>query len=393
MAPGLEKTEADVIVAGHLALDIFPALLPDADPAGLLAPGTLTEAGPLQFAPGGCVANTGLALHRLGVSVGLAARVGGDETGRLVRARIAAECPGLAEHLRETAEAGSYTLVFSTPRTDRSFLHFPGPNASFRAADVDWERWPEARFFHFGYPPLMRGMYSDDGEQLAELMRGAKAAGLTTTLDMAMPDSESVALGVDWRTVLGRALPYVDLFLPGYEEMRLMLGAPDEDAQSAAYAPERVAALAEELLALGCRAVALKLGQAGLYLRTSERASAPGFPGGGWQNRELWAPCFSVTAAGTTGAGDCTIAGFLAGLSKGLPPEAVMTGAVAAGACSVERTDALGGIVHWDAMLRRIEAGWPSRRLDLGDKGWRRDEGKRIWSGPADAGRLIEGKE
>jgi len=51
-----------VIVAGMVVLDLIPAL--PADAAGLrFRPGVVVRTGPARIAPGGCVANTGTALH------------------------------------------------------------------------------------------------------------------------------------------------------------------------------------------------------------------------------------------------------------------------------------------------------------------------------------------
>jgi len=44
-----------------------------------------------------------------------------------------------------------------------------------------------------------------------------------------------------------------------------------------------------------------------------------------WAGVELWAPCFKVAVAGTTGSGDATIAGFLAGLLRDLPAAQALT--------------------------------------------------------------------
>ena len=62
----------DVVVAGHVSFDLFPALHGPV----VLEPGGLVVAGPARLSTGGVVTNTGLALHRLGVDVRLIGRVG-----------------------------------------------------------------------------------------------------------------------------------------------------------------------------------------------------------------------------------------------------------------------------------------------------------------------------
>lgn len=61
-------------------------------------------------------------------------------------------------------------------------------------------------------------------------------------------------------------------------------------------------------------------------------------------DRDLWAPCFRVNVICTTGAGNATIAGFLAGLLHDLSPEDTLAAAVAVGACNVEAAYALSRI-------------------------------------------------
>ena len=111
----------------------------------------------------------------------------------------------------------------------------------------------------------------------------------------------------------------------------------------------------------------IKLGDQGAYLRTSgSRARLAGMgkcaptdlvP---WVGRELISPCFRAKVVGTTGSGDCTIAGFLAGVLKGLGPEECLQAAVAVGACSVEAADATSGVPGWNVVERRIHKGWPT---------------------------------
>ncbi|MDB4868009.1 MAG: sugar kinase, ribokinase, partial [Cohnella sp.] len=102
-----------------------------------------------------------------------------------------------------------------------------------------------------------------------------------------------------------------------------------------------------------------------------------------WCDRELLATCYEVSAVGTTGAGDCTIAGFLTGLLHGGTPESVLDGAVAVGACNVERADAVSGVPSWADVQRRMEAGWMRRDNKLALPGWNRGDNG-LWVGPGD---------
>jgi sugar/nucleoside kinase (ribokinase family) len=368
----------------------------------LLVPGKLIDVGPLTTSTGGPVSNTGLALHRLGFPVRLMGKIADDVVGHAILDVLRQHGPDLADGMIVTKEShSSYTVVISPPGVDRIFLHSPGANDTFGADDVDYSKLEGARLFHFGYPPLMRRMFADGGNELASLLRQVKERGLTTALDMARPDPASDAGKADWRAILTKALPHVDIFLPSFDETLYMLdrrrfdemerGGGDLNAQAEA---ALLRGLADELIGMGAAMVGLKLGSQGMYLRTTGArtrianmgACAPKEPEV-WAGRELLAQCFAVTVVGTTGSGDATIAGFLGAFIKGLSPDEAMTAAVAVGACNVEAPDALSGIPAWSVVEQRLAGGWARRDTAVGLPGWRWDEKKQIWRSESDGPR------
>jgi sugar/nucleoside kinase (ribokinase family) len=360
---------AQVVVAGHVCLDVIPAL----DRPAALEPGALINVGPAELPTGGAVLNTGLALHRLGVGVHLVGRVGDDLFGTGVLDALRARDPSLAAGMVVVpGEATSYSIVISPPGVDRSFLHCPGANDTFTSGDLPDDALARARIFHFGYPPLMRSMFADGGAELRRVFARARDAGATTSLDLSMPDPGSEAGRVDWEALLAGTLPGVDVFAPSIGELLVMLaGGP-----SATVDRELLAGLAEGLLAMGAAVVAIKLGDQGLYVRTSADpgrigrvAGRLGLRADDWLDREVLSPCFAPRrVAGTTGSGDATIAGLLAALLRGDDAAAAATSATAVGACSVEAPDATGGIPPWPQVADRMASGWARLpvALDLG---------------------------
>jgi sugar/nucleoside kinase (ribokinase family) len=290
----------------------------------------------------------------------------------------------------------SYTVVINPPDADRTFLHCPGANDSFEAEDVPDQVLDEGHLLHFGYPPIMARMYEDGGVQCEALLQRARQRGLTVSLDMARPDPASPAGRVDWRSWMERVLPLVDVFVPSIDEILFMLDRScfDQLESGGGLATGLDAALlsrvAEELLGMGAAIVLLKLGDYGAYLRTTgkaERLASTGVCGPDqedWLARELYAPCFKVDVAGTTGAGDCTVAGFLAGLIRRLGPEETIRAAVAVGACSVEAPDAWSGVQPWDRMAARLGAGWEQLDKTPALPGW--TPAMPAWRGPTDGG-------
>ncbi len=240
------------VVAGHICLDMIPNLehLKPGQFSEMFKPGRLIVAGAVTFAPGGPVPNTGIAMHRLGVPVDLIARVGADPFGQIVRAIIAGQGPRLAEGITaDDRSATSYTVIICPPGMDRFFLHCPGTNDIFSAEDIDYRLVSQAGLFHFGYPPIMQRMYRQGGAGLEQVYRQAKATGVTTSLDMTLPDPSSPGGQVDWAAILGRVLPYVDIFLPSIEELLFMLRRQTYDDLSRARQP---AGTGDPRAAVGC---------------------------------------------------------------------------------------------------------------------------------------------
>jgi sugar/nucleoside kinase (ribokinase family) len=390
---------AEAVVAGHICLDVIPLLVGG---AVQFTPGHTVEAGPAIFATGGAVSNTGLALYKLGVPTRLMGKVGDDLFGQAILRIIAAHGRELAAGMVVApGESTSYSIILSSPSADRMLIHAPGCNATFGADDVRYDALSEVRLFHFGYPPLMERMYAGDGRELTAIFQRVKALGITTSLDLSMPDSASAAGRADWSAILSATLPYVDIFLPSAEEILLMLRRPMFEqlvAQSKhnkpldAITPAMIMELGQALLDMGTKIVGIKIGERGLYLRTANAAALVQMGRGGvadvaaWSERELWAPCFATQVAGTTGSGDATIAGLLMGLLRGMPPIETLATACAVGACSVEAVDALSGLRSWPETAKRMASGWQRLPLALeqSQAGWYWDDAHEIWIGPMD---------
>ncbi|MDR3577435.1 MAG: carbohydrate kinase family protein [Anaerolineaceae bacterium] len=391
------------LVAGAITIDIFPNLdhLPQGQFETLFQPGHLIIAGEATFATGGPPSNVGLTLSRLGVPTTLAAKIGADRFGEILRSTLQSHTLNApnGQHLLDglvvdPAESTSYSLVINPPGVDRIFIHCPGANSTFRAANINYDLVAQAGIFHFGYPPIMRSMYANGGSELASVFQQAKAAGATTSLDTAFPDPSSEAGQADWPAIFQAVMPSVDIFLPSIEELLFMMrrstyqrllksaNGPLLDLVT----PALLTDLSSQFLQMGVKMVVIKLGERGLYLRTAQQSVLAGLGNACpsdlsvWADRELWSPCFQVKVAGTTGSGDATIAGFLSALLRDLTPEQAVTAAAAVGACNVEAADALGGIRSWEETQARIAAGWPRRPLNLDPAiGWHANSASGIW--------------
>lgn len=361
--------DLDITVAGHICLDIIPELLVGTNAANVFCPGTLRTVGPATLSTGGVVSNTGLSLYQMGFQVQMAGKVGDDPLGatilEILRQKDAQLAAGM---IIAPGQNSSYTVVLNPPGIDRAFLHCPGVNDTFTADEMDTDQIAAGRILHFGYPPLMRGIYSDGGQKLARKFAEIQQRGLLTALDMANPDPLGESGKVDWVNWLKTVLPSVDVFLPSFDEVLLMVDKPRYDELCAcqinpasASNLEEIERLARLLISYGAKIVALKLGDQGLYLRTAEDLSVlqlrlkwADFSWKDWRNVREYTPCYKVPVVGTTGSGDATVAGFLGALLKGLDPKSAVNAAAATGACNVTAADATSGVPSWEKILECV---------------------------------------
>ena len=321
---------ADVICLGIFVADLIARPVDEYPKRGELA---LCEA--IKPFIGGCAANTGIGLQKLGVSTGVMGKVGRDGFGEFVKGVLAEnglETGGLAED--ETAPT-SATMVMVAGDGERSFIHCIGANAAFTENDVSWNLIADAKLLHIAGHFLMPAF---DGNPCAEVLQRAKAMNVTTALDTAWDASGR------WLSTLRPTLPYIDYFVPSYSEARRCVeGLGFKDT------PQNVAKFFQDE---GVGVVALKMGEAGSYIRAGEKDDYS----------ELQIPPFRVRAVDATGAGDAFAAGFLAGVMHGFDLEQTGKLANAAGACVVTDVGTIAGYRSLNETLEFIKeqekSGW-----------------------------------
>jgi sugar/nucleoside kinase (ribokinase family) len=306
-----------IVVAGHLCVDLTPRLAGDEH----IDPGHLFEVGPLSVRLGGSVANTGGDLVDLGLPVDVVAAVGDDELGELLRRAVGGRT-GMTPFLRcVSGSRTSYSLVFETPQTDRTFWHHVGSNARFDGTELRDIDDPD--LVHVGYPSLLPGLVADGGAPLREMLRQLRARGATTSLDLAVIDRHSPTGSLDWREVLSGSMDQVDLITPSVEDLTSAL---PELAAPGATEDAGVERLAEQLLDWGAAVAAVTAGPRGVFLRGAGRARLRD-AGRGFSDAHAWAdarewvrPYVLERVATTTGAGDAATAGMLYGIFTGMSP-------------------------------------------------------------------------
>lgn len=371
-----------VVVAGNICLDITPIFPPQKGNKieYIMQPGKLIHMAGVDVHTGGAVANTGLGMKILGADVKLMAKLGNDEFGKLVM-EVLHQYGDDKDFNMAISEVGntSYSVVVAIPGIDRIFLHSPGVNDTLSYEDIDMDVVAEAALFHFGYPPLMRNMYIQDGEEMVKILRKVKSFQTATSLDMAFIDSESEAGKTDWKKWLEKVLPYVDFFVPSAEEIcnildkerykEWCLRADGRDITEILDIEKDIKPLADELLTKGAKVILIKCGASGMYYRTAEEAVLKKVGADveldvvTWANKEGFESSFvPEQILSGTGAGDTSIAAFLTAMLEGRPIEKCVELAAATGASCVEAYDALSGLKSFEKLEKKIQAGWQKNR-------------------------------
>ena len=251
-------------------------------------------------------ANVAIDLARVGVGVGVAGCVGRDPFGQFLVDRLTAagvETSGV-RMLDDVDTSG--TLIINVAGEDRRFIHAAGANAVMRAIDIPFERVRQAKVFYVGGYLLMPALEGPDG--LALLFRQARAAGVTTMLDVVVPGP-----GEYWPKI-EPLLPETDVFLPNEDEAAIITGLTDPLDQ------------AKRFRDAGAGTVVITRGERGTLLVNDKlRIQAGAYP---------------TKFVGGTGAGDAFDAGFIAGLLAGEDPIGRLIWGAALGASCVRSISA-----------------------------------------------------
>lgn len=287
-----------VTVVGSLNMDLVirAPKLPEA--------GETVLGGTFATFPGGKGANQAVAAARLGASVAMVGRIGDDAFGRQLRDGLAREGIDLS-HLRTDASAATGVALITVDAAGRNTVMVAsGANMRLTTGDVD-----AARDLIAASRVLLLQLEVplDVVRHAAEM---ARAAGCRVVLDPAPAPSQPLP------DELYRAIAVLN---PNEVEAKALTGvrvSGEADARRAA----------EALLARGCGAAVIKLGERGAYLAAGRRREA--------------VPALRVQAVDTTAAGDAFAAAMGVALAEGQDLLAAVRFANAVGAFSVTRMGA-----------------------------------------------------
>jgi sugar/nucleoside kinase (ribokinase family) len=363
----------DAVLAGYTCVDLTPEFKKNVKIekiSELFVPGKLIEIGGLDFVLGGAVPNTGLAMKKFGRKVYLNGLVGEDVVGKLAKDWL--ENVGAADGIETTREEGTaFSIVLAPPGVDRIFLESPGCNRIFDAGYINFEAVAASRLFHFGYPPLLRQFYINEGQQLSMLFSKVDEMGVLTSLDFSLPDPDSESGKIDWPWILQKTLPFVDIFLPSLEEaVQIVMPDKYDEIRSRTGAEDIIDLIpvglireaGKKIISWGVKVLLIKAGARGAYLLTDDisplcKKSGLNLKATDWNFRELWCKAYHADESAiinASGAGDAANAAFLSAILDDESPGIALQFATFAGRNKLYCRDNYRDLADWPTMKNEI---------------------------------------
>lgn len=282
--------------------------------------GELTWIDTLELHTGGCAANTGVSLSKIGIETALIGKVGNDGFGDFMISALKKQSIDTNGVVQDMNAHTSGTMIMVHSDGERDFIHYIGANARITPSDIDFELVAKSKILHLAGTFLMPGF---DGIPAAEVLKKAKSLGVTITWDSAWDASGR------WMSIVEPMLPYIDIAVPSMEEAKRITQKET---------PHDVAGV---LMDYGIKIVGLKMGEAGCYIRSADT--------------EISIPVYDINPVDATGAGDAFAAGFLTGILKGWDLEKTGRFANAVGALCVTAIGAITGIKSLEETLKFME--------------------------------------
>lgn len=293
-----------IVVFGSLNMDFVVAV------DHLPAPGETVLGRDFRTIPGGKGANQACAAGKLvrGAVVRMVGRVGYDMFADQLKASLAAAGVDVSAVAGTRSQPTGVALIQVDRSGQNSIVVASGANFVFPASDVEGARssFRGARWALFQLETPLPAVEA--------ALALARSEGAGTMLDPAPAQPLS-----------GDLLRGVDILTPNESEASMLLGRT-----AARIALSDAADMARALLALGPRAVVLKLGEQGCFYSDGET--------------QIVAPGFAVTAVDSTAAGDTFNAALAVALTEGLGIPEALRFANAAAAISVTRVGAQASI-------------------------------------------------
>jgi ribokinase len=262
----------DVLVVGGANYDYLVKA------RSLPEPGETTVGDVLHEAPGGKGANQAVAAARLGARTAFIGRVGDDERGRRILARLSDERVAIEHCVVDRDAPTGVALIAVDDRGEKAIVTAPGANRRLVAADLD-----RAGALFAAAKVVLLQLEPGLETAIAAARRG-RDAGALVVLDAAPPVPDATEL-----------LALVDVVRANAREAAVLTGRGVDDDRA------REAALDLRRPGNGAACVATSRGDLLVF----------------GDGEEVWFPHQHVPVVDTTGAGDAFAAGLAVGLAEG----------------------------------------------------------------------------
>ena len=286
----------DVLVVGELNPDLV--LTGDVTPASGQVEKIIDDASLVLGSSSGIFA---CGAARLGLKVSFAGKTGADGFGDFLWAELrqrGIDTRGAV--IDPVTRTGISVILKHSLNHDRTILTYLGAISELRLDEIDPALFAQARHLHIGAYFLLTRLQPD----VPHLLKMAKAAGMTISLDTNYDPAEK------WTTGMDQVLELVDVFLPNETEACKISGEPVlEDALDS--------------LSRRVKVVAAKLGEQGAEARRGKEV--------------VRVPVYPANVVDTVGAGDSFDAGFLYGWLAGWDLEGCLRLGSACGSLSTRR--------------------------------------------------------
>ena len=263
----------------------------------------------LTLTLGGHAANVSVDLAKLGVKVGITARVGDDLFGQFLRQELTRAGVDFVNLVETPGQDTSGTLIINVNGDDRRFIHTIGANGEFDGREVSAAMLEATRALYVG---ALFALPKLTASALRALLQQARAVGVPTVLDVVIPGPG------DYLTTLREVLPWTDVFMPNTDEAAQITGQTDPLVQ------------AEVFRQLGARTVIITCGGVGAVVVSETDRFRSGV--------------FRMEFVDGTGSGDAFGAGFIHGLLQGADTRRCVEIGSALGASAVRCSGATAGV-------------------------------------------------
>lgn len=242
----------------------------------------------IKITAAGTAAGTSVDMAKLGLDVSAVGAIGTDSLGDFLLSSMQSYKIDTSGLVRKEGVQTSCSMLPIRPNGERPALHVVGANGLFSLEDVNWQLLADADFVHMGGTSLLPKL---DGLPTAQILKFAKDNGAVTTFDLVAIDTP------DLLDMIKPCLPYIDYFMPGFEEAQMMTGLSDRIE------------IIKYFLDAGVKCTVFKMGEKGSSIAYYDKD--------GSLCEKIIPIVKQENIVDSTGCGDSYCAGFIKGLSLG----------------------------------------------------------------------------